>query len=255
MMGGLHRAAPLLALAAIALFAGQGGAATINNGYFEGGFEPVGDDLCPLQWTMLQTMNSLEEISIIGSAEDNGPSAPGTFSASWTRSQGGNTVDWTAIEQTFDPPIDVQTQSHVGLSMDVKVISHDLGGAGFGPDRSEYPVTVVLFFTDINGIERYWQHGFFIMSTEETEPPPRGQIVAGGTGIVFSTLVPQDRWVSRFFDLTNDLQRLAVPKLITSIRIGGSGWNFQGQVDNVGFFARPLPVENTSWSSIKSLYH
>ena len=43
-------------------------------------------------------------------------------------------------------------------------------------------------------------------------------------------------WTSHSFDLLSQLNN---PKTINKIRVGGSGWNFEGKVDNVQLICSP----------------
>jgi hypothetical protein len=243
------------AAAVLLLTAPAGSTNVFHNGDFEGGFDAIDDDLCPVSWTILETWwGTLDEGSVVTSAQDNGPTMPGSWSTSWHRWNSGPSGDWTGIEQVCNPMINVSQVEFLGLTLDVKVLYHDLGGSGQTADDWEYPVSIVVYFTDDGDRERYWQHGYYEWIDGATEPAPHGEIVAGGDGIVYSTQVPADTWVPQSFDLLAQMRTLAEPKAITKIRIGGAGWNFEGQVDNVGFFVRPTPVLGASFGAIKALY-
>ena len=232
-----------------------GAITALQNGNFEGGFIPVNDDQCPTSWTMYETWwGAPDEGSIVTSQLDNGPSSPGQWSTLWHRFNSGPSGDWTAIEQRLDAVVHPSNVEFLGLSFDLKVLHHDLGGSGTTPDEWEYPFSVRVLFTDENDQPRYWQHGYYLHLNFGTGPAPQGTVVAGGQGIVFSTLVPQGVWISQSFNLLAQLRTIAEPKVINSIRFGGSGWVFEGQVDNVGLFSSPTSVESKSWGAVKALY-
>jgi len=243
------------AIAAFLLALPVGTTATIQNGDFEGGFVPVNEDQCPTSWTMYETQwGGGGEGSVITSQLDNGPSMPGQWSTLWTRFNGGASGDWTAIEQRLDAIVHPGHAEYVGLTFDLKVLYHDLGGSGWTADDWEFPFSVMVKFTDENDQIRYWQHGYYYFIDDATGPAPQGTVVAGGQGIVYSTQVPQGVWISQSFNLLAQLRTLAEPMVIHEIRFGGSGWNFEGQVDNVGLFTGPTPIESRSFGAVKSLY-
>jgi hypothetical protein len=117
----------------------------------------------------------------------------------------------------------------LNLTIDVKAFSHNLGGSGITPQDWEYPVTVVIYYTDTGGTPRYWQWGWYLWIDESTGPPPNHKQVTGN-GVVTAQQIPAGLWVLNSFNLLTELTN---PATISSIRVAGSGWDFAGRADNV----------------------
>jgi hypothetical protein len=198
----------------------------VTNGYFEGVFSPSGNDQIPNGWTKFET-NAPPESSFITWAADNGPTHAGSKSLHWVRYNGGNTGDWTTCEQTLN--YDVSDCFPLTLTIDVKAFYHNVGGSGWTATEYEYPVTIVIYYTDIQGTQRYWQWGWYLWIDAATGPPPNHKQVPGN-GVVTAESVGVNVWVAKSFDLLSELYN---PKTINSIRVGGSGWDFEGRADNV----------------------
>ncbi len=200
----------------------------VSNGDFEGGFFADGDDSIPNSWTKLETFSGGPgETSILKPAPDNGPTSSGTKSLDWVRSNGGASGDWTGCEQVLN--VDVTNSRILNLTIDVKAFSHTLGGSGTTPEDWEYPVTVVVYYTDAGGTPRYWQWGWYLWIDESTGPPPDHKQVTGN-GVVTAQRIPAGLWVLNSFNLLTELTN---PAIINRIRVAGSGWDFAGRADNV----------------------
>jgi hypothetical protein len=227
----------------------------VINGHFEGGTYPDGDDQIPVEWKKYETqMGGGGETTVLSVAADNGPSASGVCCLHWVRPNGGSSGDWTAVYQD-SLGIDVTHYAAMALVIDVKVFSHDLEAGGWTPERWEYPVTVKVNFHDTSGTPRYWQFGWWDWQ-EPGNPPPddiSGQVVAGGAGIVLSRHVPAGTWVVQSFSLVYELSKLAEPHTIDQVLVGGSGWSFEGSADNL-MICGATPVEEASWTAIKSMF-
>lgn len=201
----------------------------LTNGDFEGGFTPDGTgDMIPTGWTKYETFSGGPgETSTLYKASDNGPRLPGISALGWLRSNGGVSGDWTACEQTLN--YDVSACSCVTMTIDVKVLGHNLGGSGTTATEFEFPVTVVVYYTDNGGIQRYWQYGWYEWIDAATGPNPNHKAVPGN-GVVTGLQVADSVWIMNSFDLMTELQN---PVTIDKIRVGGSGWNFEGMADNI----------------------
>jgi len=179
----------------------------------------------------LETVNGNQgETSTISSALDNGPRLPGMTALHWLRTEndGNHSGDWTACKQTLS--YDVSACSCATMTIDVKVLGHNLGGSGWTPTEYEFPVTVVVYYTDATGAPKYWQYGWYKWIDGATGPNPNHKSVAGGTGVVTGLQVADSVWIMNSFDLMTEL---ANPRTIDSIRVGGSGWDFEGMADNI----------------------
>ena len=214
----------------------------IVNGDFEGTWTgPDGcDDFVPEGWTKEGGCQSGDDPDI-GPISDNGPSAPGASACHWIRvttSSTGNNVD---LHQYWDPGI--PPEAGLVLSLDVKVISHNLEAGGSVTPATEWPVAVRLYYrraSDPNQTQA-WVHGFY------TDPPGDGaRIVDPGTGLLAEyedTEVPAGVWTTHVFDLNAELPDFGE---IYSIAVGGHGWAYEGQVDNVALYASPCEASPTS---------
>jgi hypothetical protein len=203
----------------------------LTNGDFEGGFTADGTgDVIPNNWTKFETFSSSQgETSTISSAIDNGPRLPGVAAFQWLRTEndGNHSGDWTACEQTLN--YNVSACSCATMTIDVKVLGHNLGGSGYTPTEFEFPVTVVVYYTDVTGTPRYWQYGWYEWIDGATGPNPNHTPVSGN-GVVTGLQVADSVWIMNSFDLMAELQN---PKTINKIRVGGSGWDFEGMADNI----------------------
>jgi len=218
----------------------------VTNGDFEGGFSVVGNPSQPLDggtpdgipngWARYETFTGGVETSLLnpGPAGDNGPSLPGANSLMSIRAIGMMSGDWTAIYQDLD--IDASDCSALTLNMDVKVISHNLEAGGYVAPAFEWPVIVQISYTTTGGDTQVWRHGWYLT--------PPGDAVSGpiddpGTGLIpifNDEQVTQGVWDANSFNLFAELPRLDT---ITRIYVGGSGWDFEGQVDNVEIICTP----------------
>lgn len=219
----------------------------IVNGWFEGGFTAVPNpdprdgsspDELPADWQRFETFSGSVEGSALFHRTDNGPSRPGSSSLGITRTDGGTSGDWTAVRQ--DLSVDASLCSDLALEMDVLVASHGLEAGGFVDPAFEWPVTVQLDYTTTGDASQIWRHGWYL------DPP--GDSVTGpvedpGTGLIpvfEDTEIPAATWFRARFDLLSELPRLATLDRIT---VGGSGWNFEGAVDNVRLLCIPRALE------------
>jgi putative component of membrane protein insertase Oxa1/YidC/SpoIIIJ protein YidD len=210
------------------MWSGANALSLVSNGDFEGGFYADGDDSIPNNWTKVETFSGGPgETSILKPAADNGPSSTGSWSLNWVRSNGSASGDWSGCEQVLN--FDVTNSRILDLAIDVKAFSHNLGGSGTTPEDWEYPVTVVVYYTDTGGTSRYWQWGWYLWIDESTGPPPDHKPITGN-GVVTAQQIPTGLWVLNSFDLLTELNN---PATINRIRIAGSGWDFAGRADNV----------------------
>ncbi|MGB8657082.1 MAG: dockerin type I domain-containing protein [Candidatus Zixiibacteriota bacterium] len=220
--------AGLLLLACLAWSGTCVAADAVTNGNYEGGFFVDGDDQVPNGWIKYETFSGGSgETSILSQAGDNGPTLAGSSSLNWVRSNDNMSGDWTACDQFLN--YDVTNCNTLTLTIDVKAFSHSLGGSGYTPEDWEYPVTVVVYYTDTGGTQRYWQWGWYLWIDSQTAPRPDHEQVSGN-GVVTGQQIPTNQWVANSFNLLTELTN---PKTITKIRVGGSGWDFEGRADNV----------------------
>ncbi len=219
----------------------------VTNGDFEGGFTPDGTgDLIPNGWTKLETFSGGPgEISTLNQANDNGPTLAGSWSLDWVRSNGGSSGDWTTCKQILN--YDVTNCLSLTLTIDVKAFSHNLGGSGWTVHEFEYPVTIVVLYTDTGGTQRFWQWGWYLWIDAQTGPRPDHKPVPGN-GISTGQQIPANTWVPNSFNLLSELTN---PGTIDSIRVGGSGWDFEGRADNVQILCEEGAIPTlTEWGLI-----
>jgi len=216
----------------------------VSNGDFEGGFTSVpivdpldgANDYVPNGWSRYETFSGgVVEFSSLSQQPNNGPSLPGTSSPLHGRADTGTqSGDWTAIYQDLN--IDASECSALTLNMDVKVITHNLEAGGWVTPAFEWPVIVQISYTTTGGGTQVWRHGWYL------DPP--GDFVSGwiddpGTGLIpifNDEQVTLGVWDANSFNLLAELPQVDT---ITRIYVGGSGWDFEGQVDNVEIVCTP----------------
>ena len=199
----------------------------ITNGDFEGEFtEDEQGDFIPNGWTKFETSDPPED-STITRGDSNGPSLAGQFSLFWSRPNGAASGDWSAVEQSGFL-IDASRYSELKLSLDTLVISHSLEGGGCC--AFEWPAIVQISYTRAGDhtSTAAWRHGWYV------DPPGDGRIVNDQFD---DTKVTPDIWQSNVFNLLDEIDDLGQ---ITSIIIGGSGWSYEGKVDNVQLQGVPI---------------
>ena len=210
-----------------------------TNALVSGPLDVVADSIPP-SWNRLETFSGgVSENSYIGPIALNGPSAPGLQAAAFLRSGDAlGSGDWTAIYQNLS--INATQYSALTLSLDVRVLYHDLEAGGhIAPLPSfEWPAVVEVDYVDTNGVSQIWRYGWYLF------PPGdfvTGQVSDPGQGLIplyNDQLIPQPgMWVPNTFNLLNELPQVGT---ITRILVGGSGWNFESDVDNVSIQGVPL---------------
>ena len=167
--------------------------------------------------------------------------------------------DWSAVYQDLN--IDASECSALTLNMDVKVFAHDLPAGGFvcnlfpSSPAFEWPIVVQIDYTTTGGGTQVWRHGWYL-GNDSVSPEPPGQpgdlgCPAGlpgcpgssaddcGVGLIGTfndEQVTPGVWDTNSFDLFAELPQVDT---ITRIYVGGSGWDFEGQVDNVEILCTP----------------
>jgi len=207
----------------------------IINGDFEAGFTSVPNpdpldgsspDDIPNGWTRYETFYAGVEFSALSQGPDNGPSLPGSASLLHIRGNSNVSGDWTTVFQDLD--IDASECSALTLRMDVKVINHDLEAGGWSMSAFEWPVIVQITYTTTGGATQVWRYGWYL------DPPGDGLTDDDpGTGLIpifNDKQVTSGVWDANSFNLFAELPQLHT---INRIYVGGSGWSFEGQVDNV----------------------
>ncbi len=196
----------------------------VVNGDFEAVCAPAPPHAIPTGWNLAKDTHAIAPV--IGCVADNGPSASGTTAAHWIRPIGS-----TAGRQIhFFQAIKAFEKENPQLSLDVKVISHNLEAGGTVTPAFEWPVRITITYTLASNPSQSqsWIHGFYV------DPPGDGaRVVDPGSGIIAEykdTQVTAGVWSTHVFNLTTELPDLGK---ITEIRVGGSGHGYEGQVDNV----------------------
>jgi len=225
-------------------------AASVTNGLFEGGAVNMGfsgaldgvADFVPNGWTRVETFSGgVIENSAISVVSDNGPSAPGNWALDCSRSLGGASGDWTAVEQTLS--IDASLYTSLSLSIDAKVFAHNLEAGGWVTPAFEWPVVLDIVYTTTGGASQTWRYGWFLNPPGDSGSG--GPVNDPGQGLIpfyNDQVVPQGQWVTTAFDLFTELPQLGT---IDRLRVGGSGWDFEGRADNIILTGVPIPEPTT----------
>jgi hypothetical protein len=220
-------------------------AGVLLNPRFEGGSTNQGTshalDLCadtvPNNWIRIETFTGsiggvpIAENACISVPNDNGPSAPGQscLQCNRTENQPTSSGDWTAVQQT-NLGLDVQSCVKLDLSIDTKVFGHNLEAGGFVPVAFEWPVCLEINYTTTGGASQIWRYGWYLENPGDSVQGPVNDPGQGLIPIYNDQQVPQGQWVTTQFDL---LKELPQAKTIDRIRIGGSGWDYEGRADNL----------------------
>jgi len=137
--------------------------------------------------------------------------------------EGVHTEVW--IEQKLNQ--DVRDIESLVIRLDVRLLYQSLSGGGYL--GSEYPLMIRLSYTDVNGRDREWVHGFYFRPPENRAWPT-----------VNGEKIPPFIWYP--FETKNLLAALkaqgAQPATLRSLRIYASGHNYQSMVSEVGIFIR-----------------
>ena len=112
----------------------------LTNGDFEGGFAADGTgDVIPNGWTKVRDVfrRSRRDLDYLPGQRQRPAFARNLSSRLAAISNGGTSGDWTACEQTLN--YDVSACSCVTMTIDVKVLGHNLGGSGSTRNRIRVP--------------------------------------------------------------------------------------------------------------------
>lgn len=240
----------------------------VTNGDFEGGFTDqgvsggldLGRDDVPNGWTRYETFSAgAAETAWLSQDPLNGPSGPGASALGARRvPNGGMSGDWTAVSQNLN--VNASRCSSLMLNMDVYVWAHDLPAGGFicntvpSFPAFEWPVVVQIDYTTTGGQPQVWRHGWYLGNDVppelQTEPGDLGcpavfpacpgssanDCGEGLIGVFNDERVSSLAWDTNSFDLKAELPQAAT---INRIMVGGSGWNYEGDVDNVEIICQP----------------
>ncbi|MDP7040138.1 MAG: choice-of-anchor D domain-containing protein [Myxococcota bacterium] len=159
------------------------------------------------------------------------------------KDKGGGGGSWDIATQTLN--LDVSKCGSLVFSLDGKATNQSLAGAGH--TQGEWPVIMRVAYQDANGVDHRrfhlpnvygWQHGLYYYGEPGYLSEP--QIQAGP----ISTLIAEDTWYSddtvnnpnpgEPFDSGNLMALLdPPPKVIYWIGVGGAGWDYTSEIDNV----------------------
>jgi hypothetical protein len=154
---------------------------------------------------------------------------PGESILAWERT---NSVgEGSAIWARQPVNIDVREYTRLLLSVDVRVDAHNLPNSGWWSEQNngsgEYPVKIMLLFTDARGAPLEWSFGF--LATHD-----------GSTQIQNYMLLPAGEWSALQTDVLSPRQwvdprgsPLPAPAMLTEVLVGGGGWDFAGAVTNL----------------------
>lgn len=211
----------------------------INNGDFEGGSYADGGDTVPNNWSKYETFSGglFPESSFISLVDDNGLSAPGDKAARFVRVDFGNeSGDWTAIQQGVS--ISTADYSTLELRLDVKVVSHDLCGGGW-TGAWEYPITVEIGYEDSDGDAKIAQTGWHLFTKPWCQAQNNWWWWSSSNRWAKANQVSANTWYAESIDLLDPTLDIVH---ITRIRIGGTGWNYEGRADNVSIVGETASV-------------
>ncbi len=143
-----------------------------------------------------------------------------------------NQGDFTGIEKK-NLGFDISQCSEAYVEFDVKLISYSLKSSGSWAYNhggyGEFPADIIIHFTDTNGQNFVWNHGF--LDVDDTYNRTN------------YTKIPLNTWYHyKSPDLTkekttetgayNASKNSGTIKTINSVFLGGNGWSFEGFLDN-----------------------
>ncbi len=131
----------------------------------------------------------------------------------------------TGIQQTIGQSLRVH--SSLQLSMDVRV--EEQYPPGGGDELTEFPMIARIEYVDVQGHEREWWHGFYIMSN------PGNPVTSDR-----ATRIPRGEWTAANLDL-GDLEPL--PWHVSSLTFYASGHNYRTLVTNISLTSSELGDE------------
>ncbi len=169
------------------------------------------------------------------------------------KNKGGGSGSWDIAHQTVN--LDVSKCGSLEFSLDGKVVNHSLGGAGH--TQGEWPIIIRIAYQDADGVdhrrhwvsENYgWQHGLYYHGEPGYLP------MLQTSAAPMSSLVEQGSWYSE--DETNNpnpgepyksgnfMELLdPAPKIIYWVGVGGAGWDYTSEIDNVSLIGSKPPCE------------
>ena len=220
----------------------------VFNGTFELGFTGAGlsgpldglADSLPIGWTRVETFSGgIIENSAITGFPGNGPSSPGVLGVDFQRGLTGGengSGDWTSIQQPLN--INVANYSALTLSLDTRVVQHNLVAGGWVTPAFEWPVHAQINYLDLSNSAQTWRYGWYLNPPGDGPPGPINDPGQGLIPFYNDQLVRPNVWITTSFNLLNVLPQA---KTITNVRVGGSGWKYNGIVDNVSIQGTAIP--------------
>jgi hypothetical protein len=118
----------------------------------------------------------------------------------------------------------LRLHSSLLLRFDVKITDQEPTGGG--DDLAQFPFIVKLTYIDVDGQEREWSHGYYVV--EDPDHP---------VDSIRATRIPRDTWQQTTFDLRN---LDPVPHQITTIVVYASGQSYQTRVTNISLTSGEL---------------
>lgn len=213
----------------------------LSNGGFEGGSYSDGDDTIPDGWNKQETPG---ETSVISLAADNGPSAAGATALQFSRIDVGHSGAATLIRQDMD--ISTSDGRALELRLDIKVLSHDLCGGG-RVGGQEYPVTVVITYRDSAEDVQRAQVGWYLHTSGGCLATDEWTYQSSSGRWAKSKQVSADAWYAERIDLLDPQLDIA---RVSRIEVGGTGWSFEGCVDNVSILGQGgITIGGDDWDT------
>jgi hypothetical protein len=121
----------------------------------------------------------------------------------------------TGVEQTIGQSLRV----HSSLNLRFNVRIDDQQPPGGGDEQTEFPLIAKLEYVDVQGQQREWWHGVYILEDPQNPVPEET-----------ATLIDRGEWTELSLDL-RELQPL--PMKISSLTIYSSGHNYRTHVTNI----------------------
>lgn len=139
------------------------------------------------------------------------------------------------VRQTINQ--DVADFESLRLNMTFRIVYQSLEVCGI--QGSECPLFILLNFIDGNGINREWQHGFYVLGTPDDDNNP-GACISCALIQSSHERVPANQFYFLEIDLHQELARqgFAPPGFIESISLISSGHSFEVEIVDVALIAQ-----------------
>lgn len=139
----------------------------------------------------------------------------------WARKNSEADGGYIGIKQSLGN-YDISDKKNLRLSFDILISLQELDSDGWA--GGEYPASVEVIFVNKNGEEYVYKKCFILRGSTINYPENNVTEIDGGDFYHFEVDLMQDPEI---------LENMLAHPYLKEIRVGGSGWDFVGAVDNI----------------------